>query len=73
MWGRMKNAPLRERRKVPPAKGLSVLTWSEIEQIDRHVNEVCVAGYGTVKISIEKGLPRFISKTQSEVIKPAGI
>lgn len=61
------------QRKMPPAKGLQFLTWSEVEQIDRHVQEVCAAGYGVVKITVENGLPRFVSTTRSEVLKPAGV
>jgi hypothetical protein len=61
------------RREAPPDNGLSVLTRSEVEQIDHHVKDICAVGYGTVEIVIERGLPRFIRLKKSVELKPAGV
>ena len=53
-----------------PAPGLSTLTPHQIQQLDSLVEEACAAGYGTIKIVIEKNLPRFISLNKSLDFKP---
>ena len=65
MTPEMGNSGRENGRRPSPAPGLSMLTPREIEQIDRLVQEVCAAGYGTVKIVVEKNLPRFVSLNKS--------
>lgn len=60
-----------EKRQYPAAAGLYVLTDGQIEKIDRLCAEVCAVGFGVVKITIQDGLPRFVSRATSEELTPA--
>ena len=58
-------------RRPGPAPGLSALTPTQVMLIDSVVQEVCAVGFGTVKIVIQDGLPRFVSQTRSQELKPS--
>lgn len=45
-------------RRVPPAKGLKTLTWYQIEELDRHLTEICQAGDGQIVIEVKRGMLR---------------
>ena len=53
-----------------PAKGLLKLTWLQVEELDRRIYEVCLAGHGTVEITVERGQPLFISPRPSYRLEP---
>ncbi len=56
--------------EIPPAQGLHCLTDAQVKKIDRLCAEVIAVGHGVIKITIEGGLPRFVSKSQSEELRP---
>lgn len=61
------------RSRVPPAKGLQILTWAQVEALDRYIHEVCEAGRGEVVVTIERGLPRFVSPRPHLKLEPARV
>ncbi len=43
-----------KHRRVPPAKGLRILTWVQVETLDQHIAQVCEAKRGEVVITVER-------------------
>lgn len=56
---------------TPPARGLRMLTWPQVEALDGYIADVCGAGYGTVVITVERGRPLFVSPRPSLRFRPA--
>lgn len=56
--------------RPPPAKGLRILTWPQVEQIDRCISEVCESGQGEVVIVIKRNLPRSVRPTKIHNLSP---
>ena len=61
----------RSKYKTMPAKGLTILTWAQVETLDRLIAEVCKTGKGEVTISIERGLPRRFSLRRELAVEPS--
>jgi hypothetical protein len=61
-------------RRVPPAKGLTCLTWPQVEQIDAKLASLCSftknGSEARLVVIVKNGKIRFIEETTSEVLSP---
>ncbi len=56
--------------RPPPAKGLKLLTWPEVEQLDQHIADICAAGNGEVLVTVRNGKPVRVSPRPSYGLSP---